>query len=553
MTSEQHKLSLGGSGTSSHTRNTSSSRLSRTNSSLSSNGNDLEKGHHSHPDSDHDNQRAIPVTDTTDTAVEENEKDTISRVVSVTTGNVVDWNNASDPRRPINWTAKKKWMNISVISVLTFLTPLASSMVAPAVPSMMRDFRSTDTTIASFIVSIYILGYAVGPLFIAPLSEICGRLYIYHVCNISFIVWNMACALAPTSSIASLLIFRLLAGIAGSCPITIFAGSIADVFIQEKRGGAMAIAALGPLVGPVIGPVAGGFLSEAAGWRWVYWVITIAAGVTAVGSIILQRETYEPILLQKLTDKLKKETSNPHLRSKLDNGLSKKEMFKRAIIRPTKMLVRSPIVLSLSVYIAVIYGYLYLLFTTLTPVFEGTYGFGPGPVGLVFLGIGVGSFAGLVTFGIMSDRLLKSLTKRSGTDEMKPEYRLPPLLPASLIIPIGLFWYGWSVENASKVHWIVPIIGTALVGIGMIGSMMASQTYLVDAFTIHAASAIAANTVLRSLVGAFLPLAGPKLYDSLGLGWGNSLLAFIALALSPMAWIFYRYGEMIRKRYAVEF
>lgn len=82
---------------------------------------------------------------------------------------------------------------------------------------------------------------------------------------------------------------------------------------------------------------------------------------------------------------------------------------------------------------------------------------------------------------------------------------------------------------------------------------MPIQTYLVDAFTVHAASAIAANTVLRSLAGAFLPLAGPKMYAALGYGWGNSLLAFIALAISPVAWIFYRYGETIRKKYYVEF
>lgn len=76
---------------------------------------------------------------------------------------------------------------------------------------------------------------------------------------------------------------------------------------------------------------------------------------------------------------------------------------------------------------------------------------------------------------------------------------------------------------------------------------MPIQTYLVDAFTLHAASALAGASVLRSIVGAFLPLAGPKLYRSLGLGWGNSLLAFIALAFSPLPWVFFKWGERIRK------
>lgn len=295
-------------------------------------------------------------------------------------------------------------------------------------------------------------------MFIAPLSEMYGRMPVYHTCNILFVIWNLACTVAPTNSIGALLVFRLLAGIAGSCPITIFAGSIADVFKQEQRGAAMAICAMGPLIGPVVGPVAGGFLGEAEGWRWVFGVITIAAGATAIGSITFQRETYEPILLARLTEKLKKETNNPNLQSKLDNGLTKAEMLKRALIRPTKMLIKSPIVLSLSIYIAVIYGYLYLLFTTLTPVYEGVYHFGAGPVGLVFLGIGIGSFIGLVSFGIASDRLLKHLTAKSGTGEMKPEYRLPPLLPGCLLIPVGLFWYGWSVEKHVSGHTNILVL-----------------------------------------------------------------------------------------------
>lgn len=254
------------------------------------------------------------------------------------------------------------------------------------------------------------------------------------------------------------------------------------------------------------------------------------------------RETYEPVLLERRAQRLRKETGNALLRSRLDPGIPKKEFFIRAIVRPTKMLLFSPIVLTLSIYMAIIYGYLYLLFTTMTLVFEETYHFSQGNVGLAFLGIGIGSMLGLVIFGAISD---KSVKKQAAAGEMKPEYRLPPLIPGSFIIPIGLFWYGWSAENA--IHWIMPIIGTMWVGLGLLATFMPIQTYLVDAYVQHAASAIAANTVLRSLCGAFLPLAGPKMYKALGLGWGNSLLAFIALACAPVSIVFYKYGERIRK------
>ena len=245
------------------------------------------------------------------------------------------------------------------------------------------------------------------------------------------------CALSP--GIASLLVFRLLAGIAGSCPLTIGGGSIADLNVQEKRGGAMALWALGPLMGPVVGPVAGGYLGEDAGWRWVFWFITIAGGVALAFSVVFMRETYEPVLLERKAKRLRRETGNASLRSRLHPGIPTREFFTRAFVRPAKMLLFSPIVLLLSTYMAIVYGYLYLLFTTLTLVFERTYHFSQGTVGLSFLGIGIGSMVGLVIFGVLSDKVVK---KMSAKGEMKPEYRLPPLIPGSLIIPIGLFWYG---------------------------------------------------------------------------------------------------------------
>ena len=199
----------------------------------------------------------------------------------------------------------------------------------------------------------------------------------------------------------------------------------------------MALFALGPLMGPVIGPVAGGYLGQDAGWRWCFWLITIAGGVALTFSLIFMRETFEPVLLERKTKRLRKETGNPNLRSKLDSGIPTKDFFTRALIRPTRMLIFSPIVLLLSIYMAVVYGYLYLLFTTLTLVFEEKYHFSQGTVGLSFLGIGVGSMLGLVIFGIFSDKVVKKLSAKG---EMKPEYRLPPLVPGSLFIPIGLFW-----------------------------------------------------------------------------------------------------------------
>ena len=152
----------------------------------------------------------------------------------------------------------------------------------------------------------------------------------------------------------------------------------------------------------------------------------------------------------------------------MHSGLSTSDLFKRSIIRPTKLLFLSPIVLLLSLFIGVTYGYLYLLFTTITEVFEKTYNFSEGVVGLTYLGLGIGMFTGLLVFGVSSDYLLKR--KAAQGKAIKPELRLPPMIPAALIVAIGLFIYGWTVEK--KVFWLVPIIGTMLVGLGLLATFV---------------------------------------------------------------------------------
>ncbi|KAJ5314042.1 uncharacterized protein N7443_000926 [Penicillium atrosanguineum] len=463
--------------------------------------------------------------------------------------NIVDWDGPDDPENPLNWTAKKKVTATVSIALITLLTPLGSSMFAPGVGQLVTDFDITSTELASFVVSVYLLGYCFGPLLIAPVSEIYGRRIVYNVCNVLYVIWTIACAVAP--EIGSLTVFRFFAGCAGSCPLTIGAGSIADMFVQEKRGSAMAAWAIGPLIGPVIGPVAGGYLAQAKGWRWTFWILAMASGAVAISSFLTVRESYAPTLLARKTKKLQKETGNMKLRSVLDTGRTPRDLFLFSIVRPTKMLFLSPIVFLLSLYVAVIYGYLYLLFTTISDVFETQYGFSQGSVGLSYLGIGIGSLIGLVVLGATSDRILKHLSEKNGVK--KPEYRLPAMIPGSFFVPVALFMYGWTAYY--KTHWIVPIIGTSFLGVGMLIAFMTVSTYLVDAFTIYAASAMAANTVFRSLAGALLPLAGPQMYATLGLGWGNSLLGFIALAMCPLPIIFYVYGERIRtsKRFQIQF
>ncbi|KAK4099422.1 MFS general substrate transporter [Parathielavia hyrcaniae] len=463
--------------------------------------------------------------------------------------NTVFWDGPDDPTNPMNWTMRKKWSNIAVLSVLTLITPLGSSMFAPGIPRILVEFNETSSITATFILSVYILGFAFGPLVVAPMSEIYGRSLLYNIGNVFFTIFTVGTALS--NSIGMMMAMRFLMGVAGSVPITIGSGSIADMMPVEMRGRAMAAWALGPLLGPCIGPVAGGYLIRAAGWRWVYWLITIVAGIVTVFTFFTLKESYPPVILERKAARLRKETGNQELRSALAGAAaSPTEKLKAAIVRPLKLLFLAPIVTSMALYVAVTYGILYLLFSTFGIVYPRYYGFDEGQSGLVFIPSAIGMALGIGVFGALSDRLVKS--KLDSGERHRPEIRLTPwfTIPAGVTIPVGLFIYGWTIEK--HVHWIVPMIGVLIFSFGLMGVMMCVQNYLLDVYPRAAASVTAALAVLRSLAGALLPLCAIDMYAALQMGWGNSLLAFISLGLVPIPLLFYKFGPRLVKKFELK-
>ncbi|KLO81659.1 multidrug resistant protein [Fusarium fujikuroi] len=461
---------------------------------------------------------------------EKDEREGLPQTVS----HCLDSDGPDDPDLPLNWPKSKKWTNIMIVSILTLLTPFASSMIAPAIQPIMDEMQETNPNIGSFMVSIYLLGYAFGPLFLAPLSEIYGRLPIYRICMFAFLLTNIACALSV--NMPMLIIFRLLTGLAGACPLTIGPASVADCFSQQERGRAMAIWNMPVLLGPSLGPAVGAYVSRGLGWRWNFWLLIIMTGAVLVVCAFVQKETHRPTIQRKKLRTLRKERDTEESSPTTPH----RQLIKRSLARPLKMLFLSPIIFGLSFLTAIAYGTLYLLFTTVSETFKTKYGIVTN-VGLIYLGFGCGQIVGLILFGMVSDPILRRMA-RDG--ELKPEYRLPLMIPCSAIIPVGLLVYGWTTEYG--VFWFVPITGTFMIGFGMITVFTSVSTYLVDAFPTYAASATAANTVLRSVGGALLPLAGPKMFDAIGQGWGNTLLAGVSLAMITMIVISYKYGERLR-------
>ena len=254
------------------------------------------------------------------------------------------------------------------------------------------------------------------------------------------------------------------------------------------------------------------------------------------------RKIYAPRLLEQKAQSIRCSTNDAAYQSKYWSSQSPGRRFLAAIIRPSKMLIRSPIVLILSLYMSTVYSYLYLMLTIFTGFFETVYGFNTAQARLAYLGLGIGFVIGQATLSWYLDWHLQNRQRNQG--HATPEDRLPPLAVGALLIPVGLLWYGWTAQ--AHLHWIMPIFGTGLIGIGVLYAFLPIQLYLVDSFGIYAVSALAAKAVVRSLFGALVPLSGKRLYTSLGYGWGNSILAFIALAFVPAPFLLIRFGGWLR-------
>jgi MFS family permease len=264
-------------------------------------------------------------------------------------------------------------------------------------------------------------------------------------------------------------------------------------------------------------------------------------------SLLFIRESYRPLLLARKLKRLQMERPDAILVSAIPYSHSGAQAVQRSLVRPIKLLIFSPIVLLPSFGLALIFGLLVLMISTMTIVFQRQYNFSTGSAGLAYLGFGVGLILANFVFAFTSDRTYKTLAK-FGTP--KPEIRLAPITLGAPLACFGLLIYGWGAEK--KVHWMLPITGAAIYGASMIAFIMPVTTYLIEVFRQFAASAVGANAFLRSLVGGLLPLCAGRLYARLGLGWGNTLLAFIILVFTPLPILFYKNGEKLRSKFPIK-
>lgn len=456
---------------------------------------------------------------------------------------LVTWEGPDDPNHPRNWSVGKKWLMTSVVSLYTMVSPLSSSILSPAVPKISEDLGITDSTTQSLTVSIFILAWAICPLFMAPISELYGRQYVLNASIVLLLIFNIACAVAQNT--AELIVFRFLAGMAGAPPISVGAGTLADMFADRERNTPLALYSLGPLIGPVMAPIIAGWAAEYLDWPWVFWILSIMNGVIAVYGLVFYRETFAPVLLKRKAKKLRKESGNANLHSVFE--LQEESLLRKlavAVSRPIRMLCTHPIIFGLGLFMAFMYGFMYLLLVTFPDLWTQKYHYQVGIAGLMYLGLGIGFCFGLIVFTPLIQKTYLLLTKRNN-DVPMPEYRIALVSPVALLMCIGLIWYGWSAE--ATIHWIMPCIGTGIFGFGLVPMFQSIQLYLIDMNPRYSASAVGAAAVFRSCFGFGFPLFGRAMYDKMGYGWANTMCGILAAVLGiPFPLLVFFYGKRVR-------
>ncbi|MCJ1396384.1 hypothetical protein MMC18_009274 [Xylographa bjoerkii] len=405
--------------------------------------------------------------------------------------NVVHWYGDDDPENPMNWSLLKKVVVTFEICLLTFSVYIGSAIYTAGIEGVVAYFDVSQVK-ATLGLTLFVAGYGLGPMLWAPMSEIpqIGRNPVYIGTLFVFVVLQIPVALA--TNFAMLLCFRFLTGFIGSPVLATGGASIGDMYAPRKRAYGIAVCA------------------------------------------------------DRRARRLRVLTGNQTLKCEPEiagESMTGKEIAMISLVRPFTLNFTEPMVFLLNLYIALIYGLLYIWFESFPIVFEDTYGFSLELEGVAFVGILVGAAICIPPFFWYLYKYVEPQFNSNG--ELKPEIRLQAACVGGFFIPICLFWFGWSAKPS--IHWIMPIIGSGFFSVGTLLLFNSVLNYLGDAYPDYAASVLAGNDLMRSSFGAGFPLFASAMYNNLGVAWASSTLAFLSIAFIPIPFVLYIYGERLRK------
>ncbi|KAJ5125037.1 uncharacterized protein N7515_008862 [Penicillium bovifimosum] len=452
-----------------------------------------------------------------------------------------DLSNISDQGKPQNFPAWRKWLITVVLGLMTICVTFASSVFSTASRPTARKFGVSEEVMV-LAVSLFVLGFAFGPIIFGPLSELYGRKRPLFLGMFIFSIFQIPCAVAQ--NLQTIFICRFFGGIFASAPLAIVSGILADMFEPVERGIAISIFAACTFIGPVAGPVVGGFVTMSfLGWRWTEYITAIwAFSFTAIG-ILLIPETFAGTILTQRARLQRARSNNWAFHAKAEEKVvNYGDIATRYLLRPFLMLVQEPILLLVTLYTGFIYAFLYICFVAYPISFQEERGWNEGVGALPFAGIVVGVFCGcLIIIGFSLTRY-RSILRRTG--RVNPEERLIPMIIGGILLPAGMFWFGWT--SNPNVIWVPQVVSGGFMGAGVLLIFLQGLNYIIDVYPMYANSALAANSFFRSWLGAGFPLFAKPMFHNLGVNWAMTLLGCLTAALFPVPIIFYIYGPRIR-------
>ncbi|KAL5045767.1 hypothetical protein BDW71DRAFT_208031 [Aspergillus fruticulosus] len=511
-------------------------------------------------DHDHEyNALQTQATATSGTSLEQRAQSVISRIRSREPGQVarfthplshtktsddviVDFDGPDDPYQPLNWGFRKKAITTVLYGLTTMGATWSSAIYSTGADQVSSEFGIGEE-VSTLGTTLLLFGFGLGPLVWAPLSEVYGRKPA--VLGPYFIAAIFSFGSATAKDVQTLMLTRFFTGFFGAAPVTNTGGVLGDIWTAEERGAAIVGYAMAVVGGPVLGPIVGGAISQSyLGWRWTQYITGIMMMFFLTLDILYIDESYPNTLLVYKARRLRFETGNWALHARHEEwDVTLKELGNKYLIRPFALLA-TPICFLVALYASFVYGILYLSLASFPVVFQELRGWNQVVGALPFLAYLVGILFG-AGINLANQKFYISRFKANNNRPV-PEARLPPMMLGSVVFAAGLFIFGWTSQL--DIYWFPSMVGGACMGLGFFTIFQAALNYLIDTFHTVAASAVAANTFLRSVFAGCFPLFATAMFRNLGVPWASSVLGFVAIALIPIPYLFYLFGPRIRAR-----
>ncbi|KAJ5767111.1 uncharacterized protein N7511_004727 [Penicillium nucicola] len=457
---------------------------------------------------------------------------------------LVDWYYTDDAENPHNWSNKKRALITTLICLYTFVVYTTSAIYTSSTQGIMKDF-GVDTVLATLGLSLYVLGYGIGPLVFSPLSEIpvIGRNPVYIITMFLFVIISIPTAFV--GNFPGLMVLRFLQGFFGSPCLASGGASIGDLYSLMALPYAMMAWVSAAYCGPALGPLLSGFAVPVKGWRWsLFESIWASAPVFVLMFMFLPETSSATILLRRARRLRKIHNSERFLsQSEIDQrNMRVSDVAVDALIKPLEITIKDPAVLFVQIYTAIIYGIYYSFFEVFPLVYPVDYGMNLGQIGLVFLCIMVSCILGILLYVGYIHYWMNPRIRRLGFPAQ--EERLIPALLASFGPTIGLFVFAWTAR--ASIHWIVPTIGITIYGATVFIVMQCIFVYIPLSYPKYAASLFAANDFFRSALACGSVLFAHPLFGNLGVARGTSLLGGLSVIGIIGIWLLYFYGARLR-------